>query len=295
MLGLGKPKPVAEHEATGETERIYHEIRQTLRVSGVNLIFRTWAGTGRLLPVTWEAVRPNAETRAFEDAADRIRAEAVHAAAALGRIDAGAGLGESQAFQVRAALDLYRYVTPKLLLLTSAVRLALEGAEIGGAAGAGERVARGVPQRMYPMEMVEEDGGEERIRALFDDIRETLGLSRVNSLYRTLALWPDYLEPVWGGLKPITQRDAYREAGDRLRALSRELARQLPLPVPLAREQVKEAGEDAEELARTVEEFEELIPGVILNTALFSLGCEGAEPLARSPFPAPARLTGGAA
>ena len=36
MLGLGKKKPVAEHEAEGEIERVYHEIRQVLSVTGVN-------------------------------------------------------------------------------------------------------------------------------------------------------------------------------------------------------------------------------------------------------------------
>lgn len=40
MFGLSKPKQVEEHEAAGEIERIYHEIRETLRVTGINLNFR---------------------------------------------------------------------------------------------------------------------------------------------------------------------------------------------------------------------------------------------------------------
>ncbi len=289
MWGSGKPKPVSEHEASGEIESVYHDLRQTLRVSGVNLVFRTWAGTGRLLPVVWNAVRPNVQTRAFENAADAIRAEAAGAAEALGRIGAApAGLGESQSFQLRAALDLYRYVTPKLLVLTSAVRLALEGEEVGGGAGPGARLTRGVPERMYPMEMVAEDTDEEPIQELFRDIRDTLGLSRVNSLYRTLALWPDYLEPAWAGLKPIARGSEHGAAADRLRALSRDLARSLPHPVPLSRERLEEKGEDADALIRTAAEFEELIPGVVLNTMLFALDWGGADELARSPFPAPA-------
>jgi hypothetical protein len=36
----------------------------------------------------WDALGPNVETRAFEDAADRVRAEAVQAAASLSRLDA---------------------------------------------------------------------------------------------------------------------------------------------------------------------------------------------------------------
>ncbi len=44
MLGFGKQKQVTEYEAAGEIERVYHEIRQSLRVTGINLNFRTWAG-----------------------------------------------------------------------------------------------------------------------------------------------------------------------------------------------------------------------------------------------------------
>ena len=53
------------------------------------------------------------------------------------------------------------------------------------------------------------------------------------------------------GLKPLTGRAGYRESADLLRARSRELARGLPQPIPLSREQVKRAGEDADELVRT--------------------------------------------
>jgi hypothetical protein len=35
MLGRSKPKQVSEREAEGEIERVYHEIKQTLRVSGI--------------------------------------------------------------------------------------------------------------------------------------------------------------------------------------------------------------------------------------------------------------------
>jgi len=45
----------------------------------------------------------------FEHAADHVRAEAVHAAMGLGRLDVTSDirLGESQAHHIRGALDLY--------------------------------------------------------------------------------------------------------------------------------------------------------------------------------------------
>ena len=72
------------------------------------------------------------------------------------------------------------------------------------------------------MEMVDEEPSDKRLRQLFSDIKKTLQLSSINSDYRTLALWPDYLEPAWGALKPVVQTEAYREAavalGDHARA-----------------------------------------------------------------------------
>ena len=74
VFGFGKPKPVKETEATGEIERVYHEIKQSLRVSGINLNFRTWADYERFFPLMWDAMRPAAETREFENAAEKFGA-----------------------------------------------------------------------------------------------------------------------------------------------------------------------------------------------------------------------------
>lgn len=76
MAIFSKTKPIQEYEAEGETERIYYEIRQTLRSTGVPDPFCSWAGHGKFLPLAWSALQPNAETRAFEEASDRLRAEA---------------------------------------------------------------------------------------------------------------------------------------------------------------------------------------------------------------------------
>ncbi|MBW3628113.1 MAG: halocarboxylic acid dehydrogenase DehI family protein [Gemmatimonadetes bacterium] len=278
-----------EHEARGETERVYHEIRQTLRVTGINLNFRVWASFEHFFPAMWDAVQPNAQTRAFEDAADRIRAEAARSADALGRVHAVASalVGESPAYQVRAALDLYHYVNPKLLLLTSGVRLALEGERVGGSAsGPAERIVRGAPPRMYPMEMVSEEPDDERTREIFADIQESLGISRVNSDYRTLALWPAYLEVAWRGLKPIATSDPHRSAAEALRQLARTEARAFPYPLTLTSAQVEALGEDASAVLKTTAQFEDLLPGLILNVALLALEERDAGALARSPFPA---------
>lgn len=290
MFRFGRRHAVAEHEADGEIERVYHEIRQTLRVTGVTLSFRTLAAYGPFLPALWDAVRPNLETRAFEDAADHLRADAVGAAARLGPLDAvgGLGLGESQHRQIQMALDLYHYVNPKLLVLTALARLGFDGGAVAshrGRATAVELIDRGVPGTMYPMEMVEERPADPEVRALFEDIQRTLALPAVNSDYRTLALWPGYLAAVWSRLKPIVVRDEYRQAAERLGDTARALAHALPYPVPLTRDRVAALGVDAEAVDECLAGFERLLPKLVINIALFALDWTPAAALARSPFP----------
>ena len=255
MLGRSKAKPITEHAADGQVERIYHEIRQTLRVTGVNLVFRSWARHEAFFEVMWEDVRQSAETLVFEECADHLRADAVRAANALGGLCVlpAVQLGESQLFQLRAALDLYHYINPKLLLLVSAVRMALDGEPVGErpcpspldqqeAPKASEaRISLGAPPRMAAMEMVSEKPDDEALTALFDDIKKTLSLPAINSDYRTLALWPDYLTSAWKQLKPVVQSDRFQRASEVLRQASHALAKTLPHPIYLGRERLKKS------------------------------------------------------
>lgn len=294
MFGFGTSAPVAEHEAEGEIERVYHEIRQTLRVTGVNLIFRKWASHEGLLPVIWDGVRANAETQAFEKAADQLRVEAARAVVALGQFGASAEvtLGESQAYQVRAALELYHYINPKLLLLAALVRRELEGKSASRSTqpeSAVECIERGFPMQMYAMEMEDPQPDDQRLQEIFADIQQTLSLESINSDYRTLALWPDYLAVVWAKLKPIVQRPEYDAAAGLLRELARTLAAGLPFPTPISRETIEDAGADFDKAVESAESFEGLLPGLILNIALCLQDWHSGDGLARSPFPAKTR------
>ena len=143
MFG-SKPKPIGEHEARGDTSRIYHEIRQTLRVSGVNLNFRTWAGFPRFFPAMWSAMQPIAASQAFESASDHVRARAAGLIGELPRLQVRANIGDSQRFQIQGALALYHYINPKLLVFTVLVRRGLAGEAPAGASAATE-LGRNVP------------------------------------------------------------------------------------------------------------------------------------------------------
>lgn len=297
ILKSQKPREIAEYEARGEIARVFHEIKQVMRVTGVNLNFRTWASFDKFFPVMWDAMRPNAEARVFEEASDEIRAEAVDAAATFGRLEArtGLSLGESRSFHIRAALDLYHYINPKLLLFTSAVRLALkEEFQVTGKQDSEfERVQRGAPEKMAAMEMVSDSPSDKDVEKIFEDMKKSLSLTTINSDYRTLALWPDYLSEAWKRLKPITQSDGYGERSDQIRQKARSLCSALPYPADVSMEKVKNLGEDPDQVLSTTERFERLLPSLIINIALFQLDWRPPEALRQSPFPAQYFRAGG--
>lgn len=292
MLGFGKTTIVDEYEADGPIDDVYHEIRQTLRVSGINLIFRVWASYDRALPTIWNAVRPLVEMRTFEAAADDLRVAAVQAATRLGAADARSAvrIGKSQAYQIQQALQLYHYINPKLLLLVTALNGALSKNTTEQSSTqtppTSELIERGEPAHMYAMEMVAEDPDDPTLQELFDDIKHTLSLSSINSDYRTLALWPTYVTKAWARLKQTIGGDEYQRAAALLQDQARRLAASLPYSIPLSREKFESLVQDAEEVANKTDTFERILPPLILNIARLGLDWQSPDRLAASPFPA---------
>ncbi|HEX8821503.1 MAG TPA: halocarboxylic acid dehydrogenase DehI family protein [Archangium sp.] len=287
-----RPKQVSEREAHGDVERVLHEMRQVLRVTGVDVTVRTWAGFERFLVAMWEAMGPNAETRAFESAADEVRAQAVEVAERLGPLGAWGALhlGESQRYHVRGALELYHYLDPKLLVFTSAVKLALQGIRVGVRQpwGSAERIERGAPARMMAMEWESERPEDRRVRGLLEGILATVGPPSLPGEFRTLALWPEYLEAAWARLEPRMKGEEWGRACDALLSTSRRLARELPYEVALSREWVEGLHEDAESLQRLTDQLEWRLPVLVLGMA--TLVCDVGDLERRLPFPAEARL-----
>ena len=56
---------------------------------------------------------------------------------------------------------------------------------------------------MASIRMVAEDEASGKVKAIYDDIREQLGIDFVPNLYRVMALNPDYLEANWTKVKAV--------------------------------------------------------------------------------------------
>ncbi|WP_141333616.1 hypothetical protein, partial [Myxococcus sp. AB025B] len=100
---MARVKQVSEQEARGDVERVYHELRRTMRVTGVDVSLRTWAAWPRFFVAMWEAMGPNEETRAFEESALELWQQTLDTTVAWDELGAweAAKLGSSQRFHVR--------------------------------------------------------------------------------------------------------------------------------------------------------------------------------------------------
>jgi hypothetical protein len=269
-----------------DLDLIYHDISQTLRVRGINLIFRKLSEYPYFLEDAWKILSPQLATEEFEEIANAVRSKSVEIASPLREDSALQGLilGESQSYQIQSALDLYHYINPKLLLIASALSVLVdknnppERLEITTKTN----LKRGVPPRMFPMEMIDENISDPNLQKIFSEIKEALRLSTINSDYRTLALWPQYLSSSWETLRPLVNTNEYTAGGNSLREFSRKLIRETFHFRP---HELRSSTELLEVIAEDVNDFEQLLPELIINISLLQLDWKSVEDTIKSPFP----------
>ena len=121
---------IGESEARGAIAELYADIRATLGVPVVNLVWRHLASIDGALPWAWHAVRPAYLSGAVSHHAERLKAGLV--LPALEPIPAEVltclGLPPSQQQSIRQVLDSYDRSNPMNWLALSALLLADDGA-----------------------------------------------------------------------------------------------------------------------------------------------------------------------
>ncbi len=270
-------KPVPEKEATGEIARIYQETRDALGIPWTAAIFQGYATYPALLRLAWDELQPNVVTGAFRGDSRVLRG---HAAQAMERIyRPGYEVKEVRAWgadpeQIRELLDTFNYGNPKLLLCATAIARGLEGRP-GGATG--ELAPAPVPPeeaaiRRRNIEMVDAQSPPADVASAFEDIKRTLNLPLVNSDYRALARWPEYLRRAWQDLKPVIGSGEYRRERDLLAHQADAAVDRFGSPVilsggTLAREGVPEG--ELDNVVQIARLFYRLLPGLILNVEGF--------------------------
>ena len=204
----GDPVPsIPEHEAEDEIAELYSDIRDTLGVPVVNLIWRNLATIPGGLQWAWSTVKPLYASGAIYPDAYALRTGQslpklpVLSAAALEAV----GVAADGRATIRRILDSYDRSNPLNLLAI----LVLLGRLRGEEAGAALRAARGVTERSITGEMPVLLALDDMAPAAASLVRAVNRLGAGDddhilvSMPRHLAHWPGYLALYWTSLAPL--------------------------------------------------------------------------------------------
>ncbi len=273
-------RTVSEHAADEATKAIFLEIQQALGVPVLRLFYPALAVYPQFLQLHWKMLKPVASSAELFACANRLRADAYTQAHNYLRIpDLCASLESRFSAAARqeltAAVDLFHYQNPVLLLLFSMQLQALEG-PVG-------KTQPATPAAAHPVDseqpvFVEEENSPSAVRRRFEEIRRVLELPYVNAEYEAMARFPDFLNVYWEYLKNEVHSPIYQECQYGIRETAWNLARELPGPLELSIEQLTEAGmkeEDIASVARILDLFVKNLSGLVLNIAIAKIALEG--------------------
>ncbi len=275
-------RPVKPDAADAPIRAIYDDTRHRLRLPWVGALFQGYAMYPPYLDLAWNAVKDSIETPQFDADAAAIGALADAVAADLytpSYTERDIAAMNVDIYAIKDVIDAFRVGNPRLLLVATALQRAYTDGPVGGANTTGVSLPNSATETMEDVrvkraivEMVDPDATPERVKRIFDDIKGTLSLPLVNSDYRAMALWPDYLELAWNDIKGPIGTPAYAGARGRLSRLARESVDRFAQPVTATRAAARNAGvpeDQLDNLDAILRLFTDLLPGLILNVAMF--------------------------
>ncbi|HVH89062.1 MAG TPA: halocarboxylic acid dehydrogenase DehI family protein [Terriglobales bacterium] len=272
---------VHEADASGRTLDIYQEIKSSLGIPHVNVIFQAYGAYPAFLDLMWKSLRPAVETRDFFQRSERLRGEAYtrthnyfsipDLCASIRQVQFSAGAQH----ELTDIVELFHYNNP-LLLLIAAVQL--QAFEDGPASHRTGDIGAEHPVFAQKPIKITEESASAAIRKIYEDIKRTLGVNVVNTDYQAFARFPDFLNLYWAALKPAVLSPLYGENRHALRESAVSLASDLPNAPQLTVEHMLEAGLSSEEISAAIhitEEFLDLLSGLVLNIAFAKIALEG--------------------
>lgn len=279
-------REVPEAEATGKIKDVYDDIKVTLRIPVVGLQFRALAVNADYLQVAWIALKPNVQTVFFEACADQLRAFAVRSLPAQVVADA-----PSAPEAARAALDIFHYMNPKLLLTVAALRSAAYGQQprlLELTRDEKRQIVPGIPPGVLAPATEEPVAAPGSAGDLSREIETTLQVSAVPDQYRALAPWPDYLRDGWEAIQRLMAMREYDSIVRKLRLMAEETVAALPYRMDISPHVLRQSGlseRDLDEVHHALDIFYGLLPGEVVATSLLSAGSAGPDAASRSPYP----------
>jgi len=199
---------VPEAEATGETAELFADLRETLGVPVVNLIWRHLATIPGGLGWAWQSVRPLYVSGAIDAAvAAHYTGAALPSVPPIPRaVLRSAGIDARAESDIRRVLDSYHRSNAMNLYGLTTLLLRLDGATPSHAPratshGCPRTIVEGsLPRLLMQSEMAPETA---ELVGLLNMLGERNNGRIVASMYRHLAHWPTFLSLFWALVAPL--------------------------------------------------------------------------------------------
>ena len=226
-----------EDEATGVVARIVDDIRETLNVEVVNLIWRHLATMPGALECVWGTLKPLYNGPAI------IKAELVREILNLPRVPkfsrdvlATAGLDDAALVSILAILDSYQHTNALALVCFSALLARFEGsARRPGLSSAPQRNEVGSIRHIALPRLVpiaEMPPATARLVHELNSFGEDSDFTLMASMYRHLSHWPAYLALIRTLLVPLHESGELNSLVTAARILGEEHGRDLASEIP---------------------------------------------------------------
>ena len=148
------------------------------------------------------------------------------------------GLDAAELDQLLAALDVFQWLQPQLLLLLSALAESRDRAVVGGRGRPEPRESSGRAHAHLATEILLAPPSEPPLK----EVARALGLESPPELYRAVARWPRYLEPAWEELQHLAAYPPIRRRGRALYFYARSSTRFLAHPLRASEEELRGRG-----------------------------------------------------
>ncbi|MBT6095133.1 MAG: hypothetical protein HOH04_09635 [Rhodospirillaceae bacterium] len=268
--------PVAEYAVEGEAARWYAEMKSALQVPWMGVVTMAFAHYPHFFAALWQGTSPIVSSQAFVAAAQSLQGSVekgvtnLHPPVIADRL-AATGYGAREIEQIRAANDVFSHGNHHYALIATIARTLLEGRDLTNTDDAVPFVGRHAPEVSVPFVLMEAHHADAPTRAVYEDIKEVLGLPFVNTDYRAFARWPSYWTLAWNDLRQVAGGDEHEALCQSYHdAMAEIVTTTLPNPARLTSKMLRDAAEadgGLAEITDVVRLFQWLLPGLAVNVA----------------------------
>ena len=268
-------RPVPEYAADDTLSAVYARTMDGFGVPWMGVVAMAFAHYPHFYKQLWSGFEPVVVSQDFDDACKELRgvaevqAQLLQPPSVLPHLQA-MGYSPAELDEVRACNEVFSAGNMAYVLLATRARLLLEGQDWNTGTGAALSLRTSPVTRCAKPILIEQHHADPTTRAVYADIRATLGLPFVNTDYRAFARWPSCFNAGWADLRQAALSESYEPAVKVVHDKAVALASALPNPSGLTvADLIAAAKRDApcQEVLEVVKLFQWLLPGLVVNVA----------------------------